>query len=106
MVNILLGCTGSVATIKLPVLLQGILENNEKDVMINVVLTESSNHFVKSVSLPTKNVKIFNDSDEWSTWSNRGDPVLHIELVKWADIFLIAPLSANSLAKLANVSLY
>lgn len=32
----------------------------------------------------------------------RGDPVLHIELRKWADICLIAPLSANTLAKIAN----
>ena len=31
-----------------------------------------------------------------------GDPVLHIELRKWADVMLVAPLSANTLAKLAN----
>lgn len=31
-----------------------------------------------------------------------GDPVLHIELRKWADLLVIAPLTANSLAKLAN----
>jgi len=31
-----------------------------------------------------------------------GDDVLHIELRKWADIFIIAPLSANSLAKISN----
>ncbi|XP_064609740.1 phosphopantothenoylcysteine decarboxylase-like [Liolophura sinensis] len=31
-----------------------------------------------------------------------GDPVLHIELRKWADIFVISPLDANTLAKLAN----
>ena len=33
--------------------------------------------------------------------AGRGDPVLHIELRKWADICLVAPLSANTLAKLA-----
>ena len=32
----------------------------------------------------------------------RGDPVLHIELRRWADLCLVAPLSANSLAKLSN----
>ncbi|KAJ8944309.1 hypothetical protein NQ314_009499 [Rhamnusium bicolor] len=42
------------------------------------------------------------DSDEWAAWSKRGDPVLHIELAKWADIFLIAPLDANTLAKISN----
>jgi len=35
-------------------------------------------------------------------WKKRGDPVLHIELKKWADCLLIAPLSANTLAKLSN----
>ena len=34
-------------------------------------------------------------------WGKRGDPVLHIDLRKWADIFLITPLSSNTLAKLA-----
>ena len=35
-------------------------------------------------------------------WSKRGDPVLHIELRRWADALVIAPLSANTLAKLSN----
>ena len=35
-------------------------------------------------------------------WQKRGDPVLHIELRKWADLMIIAPLDANTLAKLAN----
>ena len=37
-------------------------------------------------------------SDFWT----KGDPVLHIELRKWADVMVIAPLSANTLAKAAN----
>ena len=49
--------------------------------------------------MPTK---VYRDADEWSAWQGRGDPVLHIELRKWADLLVIAPLSANSLAKLAN----
>lgn len=35
-------------------------------------------------------------------WNKRGDPVLHIELRKWANALVIAPLSANTLAKIAN----
>jgi phosphopantothenoylcysteine decarboxylase len=42
------------------------------------------------------------DEAEWHEWSKVGDPVMHIELRRWADVFIIAPLSANSLAKLAN----
>lgn len=40
--------------------------------------------------------------DEWNGWNRLGDPVLHIDLRDWADIFLIAPLSAHTLAKLAH----
>ena len=35
-------------------------------------------------------------------WQKRTDPVCHIELRRWADLMVIAPLSANTLAKLAN----
>lgn len=51
-----------------------------------------------------QNIRVFNDDDEWTSWKKRGDPVLHIELSKWADVFVIAPLDANTLAKMANVS--
>lgn len=35
-------------------------------------------------------------------WNNIGDPVLHIELRNWADALLIAPLDANTMAKISN----
>ena len=35
-------------------------------------------------------------------WQARGDPVLHIDLRRWADICVIAPLDANTLAKIAS----
>ena len=40
--------------------------------------------------------------EEWKGWNKVGDPVLHIELRDWADALVIAPLSAHTLAKLAN----
>lgn len=42
------------------------------------------------------------DETEWRQWRAVGDPVLHIDLRRWADVLVVAPLSANSLAKLAN----
>jgi phosphopantothenoylcysteine decarboxylase len=47
------------------------------------------------------------DADEWpgrgeGAHYRREDPVLHIELRRWADVLVIAPLDANTLAKLAN----
>jgi len=41
------------------------------------------------------------DYNEWTVYEDY-NKVLHIELVKWADVLVIAPLSANTLAKIAN----
>lgn len=46
---------------------------------------------------------MYRDEDEWTTWEKRGDPIVHIDLGKWADVFIIAPLDANTLAKMSNV---
>lgn len=40
--------------------------------------------------------------DEWKGWQRMSDPVLHIQLRDWADIAVVAPLSAHTLAKLSN----
>ena len=44
----------------------------------------------------------FEDKDEWESWTQRSDPVLHVELQKVANVLLIAPLSANTMGKFAN----
>jgi phosphopantothenoylcysteine decarboxylase len=44
----------------------------------------------------------FTDEDEWQAWTERNDPVLHIELKKISSYLLIAPLSANTMGKIAN----
>jgi len=100
MVNILVGCTGSVATIKLPNLLENLFRLAGQ-INVRVVVTEHAKHFFNDKDIPM-DAQLFIDSDEWAVWNKRGDPVLHIELSKWADIFLIAPLDANTLAKIAN----
>ena len=40
--------------------------------------------------------------EEWNDYKSLSDSVLHIDLRNWADICLIAPLSAHTLAKIAN----
>ena len=47
-------------------------------------------------------LQYYSDVDEWNMWQKRGDPVLHIDLRNKADICVIAPCSANTLAKIAN----
>lgn len=97
--RILVCCTGSVATIKLNQLLEEILKHG---VELRVVASEHAQHFFSPKELPSS-VEFFSDADEWSMWKERGDPVLHIELRKWADLLLIAPLDANTLAKISHV---
>lgn len=98
--HLLIGITGSVATIKLNELiaeLQRLSPPNK--LVIRIVTTEAAKHFIveEELSQPA-----YDDNDEWNMWKKRGDPVLHIELRKWADAMLIAPLDANSMAKIAN----
>ncbi|GAM19988.1 hypothetical protein SAMD00019534_031630 [Acytostelium subglobosum LB1] len=95
--NLLLGLTGSVATIKYQQLIDLLLPHFN----VKVVLTKNALHFCKDIGQNAQ-LRVYTDEDEWTSWSKRDDPVLHIELRKWADSMLIAPLSANTLAKLAN----
>ncbi|GAB4814253.1 hypothetical protein N2152v2_001299 [Parachlorella kessleri] len=96
--RVLLGVTGSVATIKLPILARLLLQ--ECDVI--VVTTKASRYFFQEEQLPPDCRPVLGDEDEWRQWGQVGDPVVHIELRRWADAFVIAPLSANTLAKVAG----
>lgn len=96
--KLLIGCTGSVATIKLPTLAEKFWEQNFE---VRVVVTERAKHFFKESDLPP-GTQILSDTVEWAAWQDRGDPILHIDLAKWADLYLIAPLDANTLGKMAS----
>lgn len=103
--HLLLACTGSVATIKLPLLVSTLHARHSARLTIHVLLTTSALAFLPTpLSLPGAS-HIWTDSDEWvfpsGAWT-RGDPILHIELRRWADLLVIAPLGANSLAKMAG----
>lgn len=92
--RIILAASGSVAAIKFGILADSLSDWAE----VRAVATKPALHFVDRSGLPAS-VKLYTDEDEWSSWSKIGDNVLHIELRKWADAMLIAPLSANTLAK-------
>ncbi|XP_028287023.1 phosphopantothenoylcysteine decarboxylase [Parambassis ranga] len=94
---VLVGVTGSVAALKLPLLVSQLLQLSGVDV--RVVTTEHAKHFYNPADVP---VKIYSDQEEWKLWTQRSDPVLHIELRRWADLLVIAPLDANTLGKIAN----
>jgi len=45
---------------------------------------------------------IISDESEWETWNRIGDSVVHIELRRWADVVVVAPASADLLAKMSS----
>lgn len=90
--NILHGLTGSIATILYPKIIESYGANVSKFIATNSAC---------SIEVLQQPNLIYRDYDEWYIY-NKDKKVLHIELVKWADVFVIAPCSANTLAKLAN----
>lgn len=106
--HLLLAASGSVATIKIPNIIQALSHHN--NLSIRLILTKSASEFLAGQSheqphlsslTNIKNVdSVFQDEDEWTYPWIRGNPILHIELRRWAHILLIAPLSANTLAKI------
>jgi len=95
--NILLGVTGSVAATLTAPLVQAL---QAAGYTVQVVATKPAEYFFNAADIPAR---LWTETDEWPTtgW-HKGDSVPHIELRKWADTFLIAPLTANTLAKLAH----
>jgi phosphopantothenoylcysteine decarboxylase len=111
MPEILLGVTGSVAAIKTPDLYH---ELKRAGHTVKVVATRASLYFFDPAALdpldpaqPRRNPEVVVlDEDEWPGRDQgrryqRQDDVLHIELRRWARLLLVAPLDANTLAKLA-----
>ncbi|KAG7880100.1 hypothetical protein KL937_002327 [Ogataea polymorpha] len=98
--HILFGACGSVSIKKTRLIINKLEQIYKDNVSIQLILTKAAEHFVSRGEFPA-NVQIWRDKDEWSVWNSRTDPVLHIELRRWADVLIIAPLSANTLSKIA-----
>ena len=92
--KILLGITGSIAAYKSIYLVRLLIKAGAE---VKVVITPSAKDFVSSLTLSTlsRNTVMADLFDEQS-WSN------HVMLGRWADLMIVAPLSCNTLAKMAN----
>jgi len=95
--KILLGVTGGIAAYKTASLVRLLIKAGAE---VQVIMTPASHQFVTPFTLSTLSKKPvyteFFNSKENGTWNN------HVELALWADILLIAPATANVLAKMAN----
>jgi phosphopantothenoylcysteine decarboxylase / phosphopantothenate---cysteine ligase len=92
--KIILGVTGSIAAYKSALLVRELVKAGAE---VKVIMTPSSTRFITPLTLSTlsKNPVLVDFFDEGSTWHN------HVELGLWADLMLIAPVSANTLASMA-----
>ena len=93
--NILLGVTGSIAIYKSLELIRLFIKAGAN---VKVVMSESSKKFITPLTFEAlSSNKVLDDTNE--DWSNDHN---HIKITQWADLFVIAPATANTIAKLAN----
>ena len=93
--KILIGVTGSIAVYKS---LELVRLFTKAGADVRIVMSEASKKFVTPLSFETlTSHKVLDDLNEsWVTEHN------HIKTTQWADLFIIAPVTANTIAKLAN----
>ena len=93
--NIVLGITAGIAAYKTPQLVRLL---TKKEHNVKVILTENAKEFVTPLTLSTvsKSPVLTNFSSPEDNWHS------HVELALWADAMLIAPATANTIAKMAH----
>lgn len=93
--KILLAITGGIAAYKINYLVRDFIKNGAE---VQVIMTPSAKDFVSPLTLSTLSKKpVFSEfTTENGEWNS------HIDLALWADVMLVAPCTANSLAKMVN----
>lgn len=92
--KILIGITGSIAAYKVILLVRLLMK---KGAEVRIVITPAATAFVSPLTLSTlAKTEVLSALSDEATWAN------HVMLGRWADVMLIAPLSCNTLAKMAN----
>ena len=92
--RILVGISGSIAAVKLPLVVSALAKRGAE---VRCVLTPSAERLVSPVALASlSRHRCYLDVDQWSHTAARP---LHVELAEWAELVLLAPLSATSLGR-------
>lgn len=92
--KILLGITGSIAAYKSAVLVRLLIKSGAE---VKVVMTDAATAFIGPLTLSTlSRNEVLSKLSTQNVWAN------HVELGRWADVLLIAPLSCNTLSKMAH----
>ncbi len=94
--RVLIGVGGGIAAYKICEVVSTLFKSG---VEVRIILTNSAQKFITPLTLSTlSRHPAYTDENFWQATHSRP---LHIELGEWAEVFLIAPLTANTLAKLA-----
>ncbi len=95
--KILVAVTGSIAAVKAPILISRLIKAGAE---IKCVITQSAAKLVSPLSLSTlSRNKCFQDKDQWEDHQTKP---LHIALAEWAELIIVAPMSATSLSKFTH----
>lgn len=94
--KIVIGITGSIAAFKIPILVRLFKKEGAE---VKIMMTPAARDFITPLTLSTLSgnpviIEPFNPED--GKWNS------HVELGQWADIYLLSPVSANTLAKMAH----
>lgn len=100
--NVLLGVTGSVASKLTPKIAKEFANSGHE---VEIITTESAKHFYDKDDM--RLFRVWDDKEEFPLRSDRVNDdgtmfIPHIHLKDWADVFVIAPLTANTLAKISH----
>jgi phosphopantothenoylcysteine decarboxylase len=111
-IKIILGVTGSVAATLTPKLAQALVDAGHE---VKVVSTQRGMYFFEPVCFSdgttwvlgtdyeNKQARLFTDADEWPRGGyKKSQEIPHIDLGKWADAMVIAPLSADTMSDIAH----
>lgn len=92
--RLLVAASGSIAAVKTPLLVSALVKAGAQ---VRCLLTPSAERLVSSVALASlSRHRCYREQDQWEASCARP---LHIELAEWADMVVVAPLSASSLAR-------
>ena len=94
--NIILGVTGSISAYKAYDILRGLVKTNHQ---VKVILTKGAENFILADTFLYLGAEsVYTENDDFNPIANNGN-VLHIVLKDWMDLLILAPASANTLAK-------
>ena len=95
--KILVAVTGSIAAVKTPILVSRLIKAGAE---VKCVITQSASKLLSPLSLSTlSRNKCYQDKDQWGDYQTKP---LHIALAEWAELIIVAPMSATSLSKFAS----